>query len=58
MRPIERGEVGRFNAELDRHHWLGHRLVGETMRYVAIEDGRWVALVGGSSLFRVGSGGW
>ena len=53
VRPIERGEVGRFNLELDRHHWLGHRLVGETMRYVAIEDGRWVALVGfGSAAYQ------
>ncbi len=53
VRPIERGEVGRFNRELDQHHWLGHRLVGETMRYVAEADGRWVALLGfGSAAYQ------
>jgi len=32
---------------LDEHHWLGHHLFGETMRYVAeLEDGTWVALSG------------
>ena len=41
-----RDEVGRFNAELDAHHWLGHRLTGQVMRYVAVLDGQWVALVG------------
>lgn len=46
VRPIERSQVGRFNALLDDHHWLGHRLTGEVMRYAAVEDGRWVALVG------------
>jgi hypothetical protein len=46
LRPVERDEVARFNACLDEHHWLGHRLVGETMRYVASIQDRWVALVG------------
>jgi hypothetical protein len=46
VRPISREEVGRFNALLDAHHWLGHRLTGQVMRYVAVLDGRWVALVG------------
>ncbi|MHB8395052.1 MAG: ISAs1 family transposase [Candidatus Dormibacteria bacterium] len=55
VRPIERGEVARFNQELDAHHWLGHRLVGETMRYVATEDGAWVALLGfGAAAFKCG----
>ncbi len=31
------GTAGRFDAELDEHHWLGHRMVGETMRYVAVD---------------------
>ena len=44
------GDAGRFDAELDEHHWLGHRMVGETMRYVAVDDsGEWVALVGFAS---------
>src|SRR5664280_2722644 len=39
-------EVGRFNAELDAHHWLGHRLTGQVLRYVAVLEDEWVALVG------------
>jgi hypothetical protein len=46
VRPITASEVDRFNAGLDTHHWLGHRLTGQVMRYVATLDGRWVALVG------------
>ena len=46
VRPILAGEIGRFNAELDAHHWLGHRLTGQVMRYVALLDGEWVAVVG------------
>lgn len=46
VRPIDRDEVSRFNACLDEHHWLGHRIVGETMRYVATVGDRWVALLG------------
>ena len=33
--PIGARDGSRFDAELDEHHWLGHRMVGETMRYVA-----------------------
>jgi len=48
--PIGVGDQARFDAELDEHHWLGHRMVGETMRYVAVDaDGEWVALVGFAS---------
>ena len=48
--PMLAGEAGRFDAEPDEHHWLGHRMVGETMRYVAVDDtGEWVALVGFAS---------
>ncbi len=44
------GDAGRFDAELDEHHWLGHRMVGETLRYVAVDhSGEWVALVGFAS---------
>lgn len=51
--PVAAADRGRFDAELDEHHWLGHRMVGETMRYVATDaDGAWVALVGfGSCAF-------
>ena len=48
--PIGAGDGSRFDAELDEHHWLGHRMVGETLRYVAVDaDGEWVALVGFAS---------
>ena len=47
VRPILPSERGKFDANLDEHHWLGHRLVGETMRYVALSsDGEWLALLG------------
>lgn len=46
VRPITLDERGRFDATLERSHWLGAGLVGEVMRYVAIEDGGWCALLG------------
>ena len=47
VRPIRPEERARFDAELDEHHWLGHHLVGETMRHVAVgPDDSWVALLG------------
>jgi len=47
VRPVVSDERVQFDAGLDEHHWLGHRLVGRTMRYVATdEDGRWLALLG------------
>ena len=46
VRPIFAEEAGRFSEELDRHHWLGHRLTGQVMRYAAVLDGEWVALAG------------
>ncbi|MFN2616036.1 MAG: ISAs1 family transposase [Thermoleophilaceae bacterium] len=53
VRPVLPEERARFDAELDRHHWLGHHLFGEAMRYVAADgDGTWLALVGfGSPAF-------
>lgn len=47
VRPIVGCEQARFERELGEHHWLGHRLVGETMRYVAVSgDGDWLAVLG------------
>jgi len=43
---VSPGEAGRFRAELDAHHWLGHRLTGQVLRYVAELDGQWVAVLG------------
>jgi hypothetical protein len=50
VRPIFVDEVGRFNAALKEHHWLGHRLTGQVLRYVAVLDGEWVAVVGFGSV--------
>ena len=46
VRPVSPGEAGRFRAELDAHHWLGHRLTGQVLRYVAELDSQWVAVLG------------
>jgi Domain of unknown function (DUF4338)/DDE_Tnp_1-associated len=54
VRPAADDEVGRFAAEMAEHHWLGPRLSGRVMRYVATVDGEWVALAGfGSAALRV-----
>jgi hypothetical protein len=46
VRPIVGGERPRFDETLEAEHWLGAGLVGETMRYVALLDGEWCAVVG------------
>jgi predicted transposase YbfD/YdcC len=46
VRPILASERERFDEALRQQHWLGAGLVGEVMRYVAIEDGEWCALIG------------
>lgn len=46
VRPITPDERERFDATLEASHWLGGGLVGEVMRYVAVEDGEWCALLG------------
>jgi hypothetical protein len=46
VRLVRPGEVARFNDLLDEHHFLGHHLSGRVVRYVATEEGDWVALLG------------
>jgi len=46
VRPVADAELDRFRAELGAHHWLGFRLSGQVMRYVAVLDGQWVAVAG------------
>ena len=46
MRLVVAGELERFDAELDAHHWLGHRLTGRVLRYVATVGEEWVAVAG------------
>ena len=43
-------EQARWNRLIRQHHYLKeHRLVGESLRYVAEHNGRWIALLGWSS---------
>jgi hypothetical protein len=55
VRPILRAERDLWARLMARHHYLGFRsIVGESMRYVAILQGQWVALVGwGASAFKI-----
>ena len=47
---IEPKDVERWNRLVQKHHYLKeHRMVGESLRYVAKLDGKWVALLGWSS---------
>ena len=47
VRPIEPEERPRWDALVDRHHYLGLRsLFGKTLRYVAVAEGQWLALLG------------
>jgi hypothetical protein len=46
VRPIVPGERDRFDETLVAEQWLGAGVVGEVMRYVAIEDDEWVAFAG------------
>ena len=47
VRPINPCEQSRWNDLVKEHHYLGLRaIVGESMRYVAILEGDWVALIG------------
>lgn len=61
VRPIFADEIGRFNAALTEHHWLGRRLTGQVLRYVAVLGGEWVAVAGfGSAVLscRAGMSSW
>ena len=50
VRPIHREEVERWGELMRRHHYLGYRgIAGRSVRYVAILDCRWVALIGWGS---------
>jgi len=43
-------EEARWNKLIRKHHYLKeHRMVGESLRYVAKQNGRWIALLGWSS---------
>ena len=43
-------EEARWNQQIQKHHYLKeYRMVGESLRYVAKLDGKWIALLGWSS---------
>lgn len=47
---IEPVDVARWNGLVQKHHYLKeHRMVGESLRYVAKQNGKWIALMGWSS---------
>ncbi|MHB8986901.1 MAG: hypothetical protein ACYC38_13440, partial [Eubacteriales bacterium] len=54
VRPITQAEENTWNNLMREHHYLGfHSLTGKTLKYVALLDGHWVALVGwGSATFK------
>lgn len=50
VRPIVPGEEKNWNRLMATHHYLGfHSLTGKTLKYVALLDGQWVALIGWGS---------
>ncbi len=57
VRPIRSDEKDKWDRLMSTHHYLGFRhLVGESLKYVAELQGRWVALLGwGSATFKSGA---
>lgn len=50
VRPVFKTELSRWNSYMRDHHYLGlNWIAGKSLRYVAILDGVWVALVGWGS---------
>lgn len=47
IRPIFRSERAQWDRLMREHHYLGFRsMVGESLRYVAVYDEHWLALIG------------
>lgn len=50
VRPIKPGERSAWDTLMSKHHYLGFKtLVGESIRYIAEFQGRWLALLGWSA---------
>ena len=50
VRPIRRDERTRWDELMRQYHYLGlHSLIGESIRYLAIHQGQWLALIGWSA---------
>ena len=46
VRPLVAHELDEFKALMTAHHYLkGGRSAGDTLRYVAEREGKWVALL-------------
>ena len=56
VRVVRREERGRWGELMERHHYLGFEsIVGESLCYVALAGGQWVALLGwGSAALKCG----
>ena len=54
LRLVKPDEVVRWDELMAAHHYLGFRtLVGESLKYVAEQDGSWLALLGwGTAAFK------
>lgn len=47
LRPVRTAEREQWNSLMKRHHYLGfHSLIGQSLRYVAVHEDRWLALLG------------
>lgn len=55
VRPITHEEKSKWNELMASHHYLGFKcLAGESIKYVAMIDNKWVALLGwGTAAFKV-----
>ncbi len=50
VRPISKEELSQWNRYMEEYHYLGLKWIGgKSLRYVAILEGRWVALLGWGS---------
>jgi hypothetical protein len=47
VHPVEDNEVSRWDSLMKKNHYLGFKgLIGEQIKYVAVLNGKWVALLG------------
>lgn len=50
VRPVTAAEKPRWDGLMRQHHYLGFQgMIGESLRYVAVHQDRWLALLGWSS---------
>ncbi|MCP3940211.1 MAG: ISAs1 family transposase [Desulfobacteraceae bacterium] len=50
VRPVLKGEVSQWNSYMQEYHYLGLKWIGgKSLRYIALLDGEWVALLGWGS---------